>query len=206
MITDTETVNIEPNSDERTGGDDGAAGVKLELKEYMNSYAGLLFLAGAVIWLDQWTKALVRSQLSLSETWMPLEWLAPYARIVHWRNRGAAFGMFQEAGGIFTVLAVVVAGIIIYYYPRVPKKDWLFRLALALQLGGALGNLIDRISFGYVTDFLSVGNFPVFNVADSSISVGVGLLLLGSWLSDRAEKKARLDAGGPEMEEAPSSG
>lgn len=64
------------------------------------------------------------------------------------------------------------------------------RIAIAMQLGGALGNLIDRIVFGPVTDFISVGNFAVFNIADSSITVGVGLLILALWLDEKNEKKA----------------
>jgi signal peptidase II len=79
-----------------------------------------------------------------------------------------------------------VAIAIIYYFPRVPANDWTLRIAMGLQLGGALGNLYDRIfNVGEVTDFISVGNFPVFNVADASISVGVLVLLLGIWLQDR---------------------
>lgn len=62
------------------------------------------------------------------------------------------------------------------------------RLAMAMQLGGAVGNLIDRIVFGPVTDFISVGNFAVFNIADASITVGVGILILALWLSERKEK------------------
>jgi len=66
------------------------------------------------------------------------------------------------------------------------------RVAIAMQLGGAIGNLIDRLVFGPVTDFISVGRFPVFNVADSSITVGVGLLLLALWLAERRERREKL--------------
>jgi signal peptidase II len=85
-------------------------------------------------------------------------------------------------------LAIVVSCVIIYYFPRVPREDWLLRLALALQLGGAVGNLVDRITEGYVTDFISVGMFPVFNIADASISIGVALLILAMWLKEREQK------------------
>ena len=68
-------------------------------------------------------------------------------------------------------------------------NDWTLRLALSLQLGGALGNLVDRFRWGHVIDFISVGNFPVFNVADSSISLGVAVLILGVWLQERKQKK-----------------
>jgi signal peptidase II len=119
---------------------------------------------------------------------MPWDWLAPYARIVYWHNSGAAFGLGQNLSTIFAVLAVIVGGAIIIYYPQIPIKDWPLRIALAMQFGGAMGNLIDRLTIGFVTDFISVGNFPVFNVADSSVTVGVAVLIIGMWIQDRREK------------------
>ena len=92
-------------------------------------------------------------------------WLAPYARIVHWYNSGAAFGMFQNGNLVFTILAFIVIGAIIYYFPQVESDDWTLKVAMGLQLAGASGNLIDRLMRGKVTDFISVGIFPVFNIA-----------------------------------------
>lgn len=155
------------------------------LRQYLRDYALLFSVAGMIIALDQWTKALVRVNLSLGEHWSPWVWLEPYARIVHWKNTGAAFGMLQEFGGVFTVLAIIVAIVIVYYFPRVSRHDWHLRFAMGLQLGGALGNLIDRLTIGWVTDFVSIGSFPVFNVADSSISIGVAVLIVGVWLKER---------------------
>ena len=93
---------------------------------------------------------------------------------------------------VFTVLAFIVSAAIIYYYPQVSSQDWPLRLAMSMQLGGAIGNLIDRLTIGHVTDFLSVGTFPVFNVADASISVGCVVLLLGVWWQERNAKKEKL--------------
>jgi signal peptidase II len=151
---------------------------------------GLAFL---VISLDQWTKWLVRTNLPYQGTWLPnwLGWLSPYARIVHWYNSGAAFGSFQNGNSVFTGLAIIVICAIIYYYPRVEASDWTLRLAMGLQLGGAAGNLFDRLLMQKVTDFISIGNFPVFNVADSSISIGVVVLLIGVWMKERSDKKSR---------------
>jgi signal peptidase II len=157
---------------------------------YFSAYLLLLTVAGAVVLLDQWTKNWVRTNLALSETWMPWEALAPLARVIHWQNSGAAFGLFQDGGGIFAVVAVIVAGLIIYYFPRLEREDWALRLAMGLQLGGALGNLIDRLQHGHVTDFISVGSFPIFNIADSSITVGVIILMLDVWLSERNRQPA----------------
>jgi len=151
----------------------------------------LFGLAGSVIALDQWTKWLVRTNLPFEGTWLPswMTWLSPYARIVHWNNSGAAFGSFQNGNTVFTVLAIIVIAAIIYYFPRVDLRDWTLRLAMGLQLGGAAGNLVDRLMKGKVTDFISIGSFPVFNVADSAISIGVVVLLVGVWLKERFEKK-----------------
>lgn len=150
----------------------------------------LFGVAGISIAFDQWTKWWVRESIELGGQWLPegLMWLSPYARIVHWYNSGAAFGMFQNGNLIFTILAFIVIGAIIYYFPRVETEDWTLKLAMGLQLGGAVGNLIDRLLMGKVTDFISVWNFPVFNIADASISVGVVVLLLGVWLKERADK------------------
>jgi len=166
-------------------------------------YAPLVFIASAIIALDQWTKALVRENIALGAPWLPqgLEWLGPYARIVNWYNTGAAFGSFQGYGWIFTSLAFVVAGLILYYYPKVEPEDGWMRVAMSMQLAGALGNVIDRLTqSGKVTDFISVGTFPVFNIADSSISLGVALLLLGAWWKEKKAPPAAANQTQPETE------
>jgi signal peptidase II len=162
------------------------------LKDRIKQYGFLALVAGVIIALDQWSKYAVRTNLARGEVWSPWEWLTPYARIVHWDNSGVAFGMFQGQGYIFLVLALIVSIIIVYYYPRVAANDWILKTAMGLQLGGALGNMIDRLLFnGRVTDFISVGDFPVFNVADSGISVGVAVLLIGVWLQERRAKNSQ---------------
>lgn len=155
----------------------------------VRDYLLLLGVAGTIVALDQWTKYLVRTRLLLGETWSPWEWLAPYARIVHWNNTGAAFGIFPAGGTIFTVVAVLVVAAIIYYYPQVPRDQIGVRIALPMQLGGALGNLIDRLSLGTVTDFVSVGPIPVFNVADASITIGVAVLVVVMWIEESRRRR-----------------
>jgi len=164
------------------------------VKRVVENYSYLFLIAGVIIALDQWTKNLVRTQLALGETWLPdwLAWLSPYARIVNWYNTGAAFGMFQNGSMVFRVLAIIVICAIIYYFPKVEQSDWTLRLAMSMQLAGASGNLIDRLTQdGKVTDFISVGTFPVFNVADASISIGTVILLLGVYLQEQAARKAK---------------
>lgn len=161
------------------------------MKSLVRRYWQIIGIAVVIVALDQWTKGLVRANIPLGGMWLPesLEWLHPYARIVHWYNTGAAFGMFKEGSMVFTVLAFIVIGLIIYYYPQVEKADWSLRLAMSMQLGGATGNLIDRLTIGHVTDFISVGKFPVFNVADASITLGAAVLFLGILMMERAERK-----------------
>lgn len=142
----------------------------------MKRYMFLFSVAGLVVSLDQLSKAYVRAHLALGESWNPFPALSSFINVTHWQNNGAAFGLFQTGGNLFMVVAILVSGIIIYYYGQAPPHNWLVRLALSLQLGGAVGNLIDRLVKGPVTDFIHVTNFPIFNLADSSISVGVALL------------------------------
>jgi len=164
----------------------GEEAVRLKVRSYLI----LLAIAGGVVALDQWSKYLVRTRLAFGEAWAPIPSLASFLRVVHWNNTGAAFGMFPSGSMIFTIIAVIVSIAILYYYPRVPAGQVALRLALALQLGGAVGNLIDRIALGTVTDFIAVGSFPVFNLADSSISAGVAVLLLAMWIEERRSKRA----------------
>jgi len=161
------------------------------LKSFFQKTRWLFLIAAIILILDQVSKILVRTNLAIGETWVPWPWLAPYARIIHWTNTGVAFGMFQGNNILFAVVAFIVACVIVYYYPQVPAEDKILRFALAMQLGGALGNFVDRVFVGEVTDFVSVGNFAVFNVADSCITVGVVVLAMGVWLQDRREKKEK---------------
>ena len=159
------------------------------MRKYIKAYAMLFLISGVIIFLDQWSKNLIRTNLAHGEIWPQGHWIIVYARIIHWSNTGAAFGMFQNMSLVFTILAFFVAGIILYYYPKLPANDWVLRLALALQFGGAVGNLIDRLTVGHVTDFISVGNFAVFNVADAAITTGTVILAISLWVRDREERK-----------------
>ncbi len=160
------------------------------MKKYFKAYLFLLIISTIIIGLDQYTKYLVRENIEMwTGVWAPWDWIIPYARIIHIPNTGVAFGMFQDKSWLFTIFSSVIATIIIIYFPRVPAADWSLRLAMALQFSGAVGNLIDRLTVGHVTDFISIGNFAVFNVADSSITVGVIVLIIGVWIQERNEKR-----------------
>lgn len=159
------------------------------LKKIIKSYLTIILISGVIIFLDQWTKSLVRANLELGEVWSPWTWLTPYARIVHWYNTGVAFGMFQDHGMLFKILNSVIAVFILIFFPRLSEDDWFLKVALSMQFGGAVGNLIDRFTLGHVTDFVSVGSFAVFNISDASVTVGVGIMILGLWIQEKREKE-----------------
>ncbi len=155
----------------------------------------VFWVAAVAIFVDQYAKYWVRANLALNQSWNPWPWLVPYARFLHTKNTGAAFGMFKDSSMVFAVIAVIVSVVIVYYALRLPAGHWWIRFALGLQLGGAVGNLIDRVLFaGNVTDFISVTipvikyDFAIFNVADASISTGVVLLILLMWFEGRAAR------------------
>lgn len=185
MLENNQSANTDQIITETPDGD------KISASNIIKDYLLLIISAGLIILADQWTKSLVLDNIPFTHTWLPdsLSWLSPYARIVHWRNSGAAFGMFQQGSLIFTILSIIAIIFIIYYFPRIEKKEWPLRLAMILQLSGAAGNLIDRLRYGYVIDYISVGNFPVFNIADASISVGVAVLLIGVVVQDYKAKQ-----------------
>jgi len=151
-----------------------------------------LAVTALVIWLDLHTKALASEALELYRPQEVFSWL----NITLAHNYGAAFSFLSDAGGwqrwFFMVLASGVSLVLLLWLLRLPRKEWLSALALALILGGAIGNLVDRVQLGYVVDFIDVyyknWHFPAFNVADSAITCGVVLLLLDVLLMSR--KKA----------------
>ncbi|MEW5867785.1 MAG: signal peptidase II [Chloroflexota bacterium] len=155
------------------------------MKQRLLDYLILLSVAGLVVLLDQWIKSLVRTHLSPNEIYRPDLWITQYVRILHLKNSGTIGGIFQNMGGFFTVLSILISITVLLYFPQVPRQEWMLRLSLCLVLGGGVGNLIDRLSRGYVTDFVSVGNFLVFNVADASLSVGIALCLFAVWQHSR---------------------
>jgi len=141
--------------------------------------APFFVVAVGVVLLDQLTKSVVRNGLAIGESWPSGDWLV---KITHVTNSGAAFGILQGQGVFLTLTAVVAIAAIFFYYAFPPLEHGLLRIALGLQLGGAIGNLSDRIRYGEVTDFFHFPHYPAFNIADSSIVVGlfviVGFFLL----------------------------
>jgi signal peptidase II len=154
----------------------------------------LLFFAIAlgIVALDQLTKWLVRSNLAIGETWP--ERSDAFVRIIHVTNSGAAFGILQGQTTFLIVTSLLGLGAIVLYYIYPPMEHGLIRIALGMQLGGAAGNLIDRVRLGEVTDFIDVGAWPTFNVADSSISISIVAVLIFFLLQETDRPKKPSDA------------
>lgn len=151
-------------------------------------------IAALVVALDQLTKAIVRATLDRGESW-PADWAV---QITHVTNSGAAFGLFQGQA-LFLAFTTIfgLAAVLIYYFAP-PLEHRLIGPALGLVLGGALGNLVDRVRLGRVTDFIDFPHYPNFNVADSAITVGVATLLILLVVYGNPEAgETEADDGGP---------
>jgi len=128
-----------------------------------------------VLALDQLTKQLVRSLMDRGDAW-PADWPV---RLHYVTNTGAAFGILKDQTG-FLILTTLIGLAAIYLYYRFPPFDHIIvPMAVGMMLGGALGNLLDRIRLGRVTDFIQFPHYPAFNVADSSIVIAITALLVG---------------------------
>jgi signal peptidase II len=144
-----------------------------------------LWLSLLVLALDQYSKIAIDNAMQLYQSIA----IAPYFNLTYVRNSGAAFSFLSEAGGwqrwFFAVMAFSISIVLTVWLYRLKKHETLLAIALSLVLGGAIGNLIDRLAYGYVIDFLDVyyqtWHWPAFNVADMAISLGVFLMLLESF-------------------------
>ena len=159
----------------------------------------LLTTLPAVIAADQLTKYLIKANFQIGESW-PTEGIA---RLTYGTNTGTAFGLFPNQTVILIIASIIAIGFLIYFYRTHAMPRPLLRFAIGLQLGGALGNLIDRVRSGAVVDFIDLGWWPIFNLADSSIVVGLAilfgiLLFAGRELPPAADSSSDLpgDVGG----------
>lgn len=149
-------------------------------------------IAGFVILLDQLTKWLVVKNMQISEE---ISIIDPYLSLFSHRNSGAAWGMLEGQMWLFYIVTVVVVGGLIYYFHKEAQGHRLFSISLMLLLGGAIGNFIDRLVSGEVVDFIAVlipvinYNFPIFNIADAALTIGVGLLIIHIIMDEKKNKK-----------------
>ncbi len=144
-----------------------------------------LWLSFVVLVLDQITKLAVAANMQLYQSIQVI----PFFNLTYVHNTGAAFSFLSEAGGwqrwFFAALAFVISVVITVWLARLKRHETLLAVSLALVLGGAVGNLIDRLAYGYVIDFLDVyyqdWHWPAFNIADSAITIGVALMIAESF-------------------------
>ena len=146
----------------------------------------LLATVPTVLAIDQLSKYIVRNSLDLYESW-PREGIF---RITYGTNTGTAFGLFPNQTVFLIAASVLAIGFLFYFYRTHALPHTLLRLAIGLQLGGAFGNLTDRIWSGAVVDFIDVGRWPVFNLADSSIVVGIALLMAVVFLTNEGRPES----------------
>ena len=152
-----------------------------------------LWLSLLVIVLDQLSKFWV---VSVFELYQSIE-LMPYLNLTYVHNKGAAFSFLSSAGGwqrwFFSIISMVAVFVLLLWLKRLKPTEKLLAVSMSLILGGAIGNLYDRLAYGYVIDFLDAyyqqWHWPVFNIADSAIVLGVGLMLLDMLITPNQEDK-----------------
>ena len=141
----------------------------------------MLIVAALAIFFDQLTKAIIRRTIAIGDT---IEVIGGFFEVIHIGNTGAAFGMFRGKNSIFIIVSFVAIGFIFAYYRQFKADTWM-KISLGMLLGGALGNLVDRVIFQYVTDFIHVRWWflhlrwwPAFNIADATVCIGVAMLIV----------------------------
>jgi signal peptidase II len=153
--------------------------------------AVLLLTALALLIADQVTKALVVADLAVGQR---VNVIGDMVQIWHAQNRGAAFSLFQGGTLVFLVVSVLSIGLVVYFHRGLRDRSPWLHVVLGMVLGGTLGNFVDRLRQGYVTDWLSVGvgdtRWPTFNIADASVVVGIGILVLYLFLTNPDRREA----------------
>jgi signal peptidase II len=151
------------------------------------AFPTIIGIAAIVFALDQATKFLVLRYIPLGESWSLFPTLARLAKLTFITNTGAAFGMFPQLSMVFLVIAIAVVILLVIFYHHLPIESVWVRISLGLLLGGAMGNLMDRILRGHVVDFVDIGFWPIFNIADLSIVSGVCILAYYLWEEDNRQ-------------------
>lgn len=162
----------------------------------MRGTAGIIIsIVAAVFLLDQVTKEIMVRQIGPDADRSKIEVIPGLLDFRFVRNTGSAFGLFQGQSAIISVLAIGAISFLALYYLRHGRNDWLIAVAIGLQIGGAIGNVVDRFRYGYVVDFVDFPRFPTFNVADSAITVGVTLLMYALLFRDFQGAQSQRSAG-----------
>ncbi len=161
----------------------------------MKPSAWVVAVVAVIIFIaDQASKFAVVRWLGMGGFWTPLTSRPDLFALTVGANTGTACGYFPQSGMLFTFAPFLILAIVLIFYRQQPQPGWLLTLGTGLIIGGAFGNLIDRLRFGYVVDFVYVWHWPVFNVADAAVSTAVVLLLFWS-LREESNKPATAEAG-----------
>lgn len=190
-----ETTNLSQSGDENGASNDfqnnlASDSFPVEIVPFYQRKQFIFLIGLFIIILDQLTKWRIERMIPLNTSLAPIPALYPYFQLTHISNTGSVFGLFPQAKWVITVLAVVISISIVYFNFQLPAQSFKLRLTMGLLFGGAMGNLIDRIRIGHVTDFMNINLRPllqplidipildwaVFNVADMAISSGIALM------------------------------
>ena len=143
-----------------------------------NKYILIFSITLIVLLFDQITKFLIRINFELNQTF-PI--IKNIFHLTYIQNFGAGFGILQNQQGILIFVSLLVIGIIFYYIDRIKEKEMLLQVLVGFVLGGTIGNLIDKLIYGFVIDFLDFRIWPIFNIADSFVTIGVIGLIIYLW-------------------------
>ena len=143
-----------------------------------NKYITIFSTALIIILIDQITKFLIRINFQLNDS-LPL--IKNVFHLTYIQNTGAGFGILKSQTLILIFISLIVIGVIFYYFDRIKDKEILLQFLVGFTLGGTIGNLIDRLTYGFVIDFIDFQIWPIFNVADSFVTIGVIGLIVYLW-------------------------
>lgn len=143
-----------------------------------NKYITIFSIAIVVVLIDQITKFLIKTSFELNQT-LPL--IKNFFHLTYIHNFGAGFGILQQQRFVLIFISLIVVGVILFYIDRIKDKESLLQVLVGFTLGGTIGNLIDRAAYGFVIDFLDFRIWPIFNFADTFVSIGVIGLVIYLW-------------------------
>ncbi len=144
-------------------------------------YVVIISVGFFIVFSDQLTKFLIKQNFQLNQS-IPI--IKNILHLTYVTNTGSAFGLFKELNWFFVLFSVIVIIAIFYYIKNIIKNEKFLQLAVGLLLGGTIGNLIDRIAYGAVIDFIDFRIWPVFNIADSAVTIGIIILIVLLWRND----------------------
>jgi signal peptidase II len=170
----------------------------------VSGYKNLFLIGGTLLLLDQVSKYLVRAYLHPGEIFPQGHPIVHYARIINWQNPGAILGILKNQTALLTIYAIVVSAAIIFFYPRLSKQSQALSLALSLMFAGSLGNMIDRLHQGFVTDFISIGNLPAFNIADICLLSSSIIIFVVWYRWDDKDKAPKVEVDSQEKKPQPT--